>query len=39
MGQIGLEARFIGLLILLELKREMKPDESGSDALSQPSQP
>jgi len=27
------------LPIMLELKPERKPDESGSDALSQPSQP
>jgi hypothetical protein len=33
-----LQARFIGLPLLLELKRETKPDESGSDGFSQPSQ-
>ena len=38
-GQIELPARFIGLPMMLKLKREMKPDESGSRTLSQPSQP
>jgi len=38
-GQIELQARFIGLPVRLKLKRETKPDESGSDALSLDSQP
>jgi len=37
--QIEWRARFIGLPGLLELKRERKPDESGSNGLSEPSQP
>ena len=32
-GQIELQARFIGLPMMLKLKRGTKPDESGSDAL------
>ena len=32
-GQVELPARFIGLPIVLKLKRETKPDESGSGAL------
>ena len=36
---IELQARFIGLPIMLKLKRESKPDESGSNALSAAPQP
>ena len=38
-GQVEFPARFIGLPMMLKLKRETKPDESGSRTLSQPSQP
>jgi hypothetical protein len=37
--RIDWQARFIGLPGLLELKRERNPDESGSNGLSEPSQP
>jgi len=38
-SEIELQARFIGLPGLLELKRDKKPDESGSNPLSESSQP